>query len=150
MLNTESLTLDTASGPVNVLVSQLPGMRASKLLWKIKQIVGPAMLKALGSGEGLMDFQLSSLAEAAELLYARCNEDQFEAITRELFSACHVSGAKGTAPLMTVYDEVFKGGPGLAQLPKVFAKALEVNFGPFLQGLVGIASTFRPASLSKE
>jgi hypothetical protein len=116
---------------VNVTVTQLPAMRALKLLHRILKAVAPSAAKAMASGDA-KKLALTNLSEAAELLFDRLSEEDLAAVTKQLLSTAFVTAGDEQRPAVSgdILHGAFDGHIGL--LMKVLAFALEVNYGDFL------------------
>ncbi len=128
-------------------VTQLPGMRAQKMLPRLGKILGPAVAKLGGMAKGLGGLDVGALGDAAEALFSTLTPEEYESLTRELLETAQVTQEGKTAPLMRQYDDVMAGR--VMTGVKLLAFALEVNFGDFLPVILASANAARvPQSAS--
>lgn len=133
-------------------VTQLPAMRALKMLSRLVRTLGPAAARlmdgaasaggALGSGlGGLAQMNVAALGQAVTVLTERLTEAELESITRELLETATVDGRL----LMPSFDLTMQGrmGPVL----QLLAFALEVNYGSFF-GVLAASATAEAARAS--
>lgn len=115
---TEERTIDG----VRVTLTQLPAMRALKLLPRLGKILAPVL--------GHLN---TDVAAALPLLFDRLTGEELEDITKELLSTALADGK----PLLQVMDLVFQGRP--ETVLKVLKFALEANYRGFFSGLAGLS-----------
>lgn len=121
-------------------VTQLPAMRATKLLARLGRLAGPALLQLVGDlrSGGLADADLSGLGETARQFFAGLTDAELESVIRELLGTVTVTTLEGkTAPVMPVFDTHFQGR--LDALFRLLWFALEANYGNFFVALAGAA-----------
>jgi hypothetical protein len=121
-------------------VAQLPGMRGAKLFFRLSSAVVPALAR-IGGGLGsvseksLLEEDVGPFLNAANTLFEKLTEAEFERLVRELLETTTVS--RSDLPeqlLMPIFDEEMAGEIGT--LLQLVAFALKVNFGNFMPGLV--------------
>ncbi len=118
-------------------VSQLPAMRALRLLNRFGRIAGPSLARMAG-GEGRDD----TFAQAVQELFDRLPDDEMEAVVRELLSAALADGKE----LLPQFDLHFQGRMGA--LVQVLRFALEANYGSFFGELAAASHALRTAPRS--
>jgi hypothetical protein len=107
-------------------VTQLPAMRALRLLNRLGRIAGPALV---GLVEGA-SAPPGALGLAAEGVFERLSDEELEALVKELLSSARVDGKE----LLPQFDLHFQGRMGT--LFRVLSFALEANYGGFFGDLV--------------
>jgi hypothetical protein len=129
-------------------VQQLPGKKATVLFHQLVAILVPVLAKAGAGAAGvktLADLDLSSVADAAEMLFHKLPEPEFMKLVERLAASATVEMDGKRFDLWPKYDDVFRGDVlGVLRFLKF---ALEVNFGPLLEGLgplLQLARAFLP------
>jgi hypothetical protein len=128
-------------------VTQLPGMKGTKLFYRLSAIVIPSLMKA-GKALEILDLNadLGELAAvgpelftAASFLFDKLPEAEFEKLIREMLENATVQPLDGSPeqPLMPIFDEELAGET--STVLQLVAFALKVNFGNFMPGLVARA-----------
>lgn len=120
-------------------VSQLPPMKALRMLNRLRRCIGPALGKALGgmSAKSLKDVDVTALADAIEAL--NLPDQELEDITKELLYAAFVTHEGVTGALLSggQFNAVMSGRVGT--ILKLIAFAVEVNYGSFFVALRALA-----------
>jgi hypothetical protein len=127
---------------VQFTVQQLPAMRSMKLMHKLAKALGPAMLKAVGSGGSLKELNLGNAGDAAQMLFEKFSADDFEALIRELLETALVTRGGSQIPLMPVFDDEMCGKPDTVL--KLLRFALSVNYQSFWKGLSASVAALVP------
>lgn len=155
---TKSKTIDG----LTFTVTQLPGMRGALLSWRLGEVLGPALLRALSGVKDLDSLKpdklmetdvkdlgklLESTSAGVEQLMAKFRPADLEALIRELCDDATVTENGQEMPLMRVFDLVMAGRP--ATVFKLIQFALEVNFQDFFGGVLARVMAMRKASPSK-
>lgn len=116
-------------GEFSYEVTMLGAKLSDRVLLKIARSVAPMFLLAASSGS-LKSLDMSSAADAIRDL----KEEEFEWVRDQLAASTDVVMADGKKPsLKNIYDLHFAGRVG--ERLEWFEFAIEVNFGPFFQGL---------------
>src|SRR6185295_19587028 len=123
---------------VTFRVQQLPVKRAIKLMHKLARAGVPALLKAVGGSDlkklSLSDLDLSSLGDAATMLFDRFSEQDLDQVMQELLEGATLEFEGKELPALKSLDVALRGKP--LTLMKGLGFALEVNFGDFLPALL--------------
>jgi hypothetical protein len=138
MQATQTKTIDG----IKFEVTQLPAMRALKVLHRLGKVVSPALSKAitgLGGGAGAQELDLSQLGPALESFFASCEVSDMEYFVHELL---HPASADGV-PLERTLDVKLQGK--VWTLLKALVFAVEVNFGNFSEALPGAVAKLQAA-----
>jgi hypothetical protein len=141
-------------------VSQLPAMKAVKVLHRIGKALGPALARAFAAlggknaGANLLEIDLSGIdagefAEAIAGLFRDLPEAELEKLIRDLLETCTVTDEEGkTGLLMKTFDVSMQGR--MQDLFALLAFAFEVNFGNFSAALAAFVPKRRAAPASPE
>lgn len=126
-LKTQSKYIDD----LEITITQLPPIRAFKLLPKLGRVIGPAISEAMKNGKS--GDSLLTLGPALALV----SESELEPLMKELFSTAR---AKVPNPDRLValnsdeaINEVFAGN--LLMMVKALIFSVEVNYGSFFGGV---------------
>lgn len=128
MLKTETRTIDG----LEVTTTQLPSMRALRLMTRIGRLIMPSLAKLDGLSVGaLLRAEMSSIGPAVSELFDRLTDSQAEELVREILvaTAVDVDGKRVELINGAAIDKVYSGN-----LPALFSTirfALEVNYGGF-------------------
>lgn len=128
-------TKEKIIGEATYRVSQLPAMRAFKLLTRLGKVAGPA----LAAMKGGLD---ADLGEAAKALFDRLSEDEVEQLLRQILETVQVTEEGKTRQMLTGFDIIY-AGDRMVEVFEVVKFALEVQYGPIFAALGAVAS--RPA-----
>jgi hypothetical protein len=107
-------------------VTQLPAMRALRLLNRLGRVAGPALATLVDGGAAAP----GALGLAAEGLFERLPDEELEAIVKELLASARADGKE----LLPQFDLHFQGC--MSTLFRVLSFALEANYGGFFADLV--------------
>jgi hypothetical protein len=153
MKATQELVLPDGEGRDRTYaVTQLPARRALKMLHKIGRVLVPTIAQALGSAS-ITDFssmkkmaglELGDLGKAAETLFDRMPEADFDALVTELVQGVTLEGK----PLAPVFDLHFQGR--ILDVMKLLRFALKVNFADFFPDLAAQVAAVQTAASSSE
>lgn len=129
MVHTGSITL----GERVYTVTQLPAMRAAKLIPRLGKMLGPTFARMLtmpgASGlAGLLKMDVGALAPAVETLFDRLTETELESLIKLMLESATVDGR----PLLVRFDTEMQGR--ILDLFKLLKFAFEVNYTNFSQG----------------
>lgn len=131
-----------------VIITELPAMKAGRLAVRISRILGPALgravqgldLEGASSLDALLEsVNFKSVGEGLELLFDKLTEDEFEGITRALLQPALYGGK----PLMPMFDVVFKGK--FITMLKVIGFAFEAQYGDFSGAAGDVVERFKAA-----
>ena len=111
-------------------VSQLPAMRAQRLLPRLLKAVGPAVAALLASGASLkdvmaMDLSKVDLGAVVKGLAENLTPDEYESLLRELLSTATLGGKD----LMPQFDIAMQGRVG--EVFQLLKFAFQVNYRNF-------------------
>jgi hypothetical protein len=111
-------------------VTQLPSMRAVKLLARLGRVAGPG-LALLASGDA------SRLGDAVRMLFAELSEAEVEHLIAELlFEGARVEVGGQMVPVKVAFASEFAGE--MLAIVEALKVALEANYGSFFGGLAGL------------
>jgi hypothetical protein len=133
-------------------VTQLPARRALKMLHKIGRVLVPTLAQALGSTsisqlsslKKVAELDLGNLGKAAETLFDRLPEAEFDALVTELMQGVVVDGK----PLAPLFDTHFQGR--ILEVLELLRFALKVNFADFFPDLAAQVAAVQTAASSSE
>lgn len=113
-------------------VRPLPTGRGLALAWRLARMLGPAFSALLGAADAGAE---GALGKALDALVERVTPDELVEIARELAGTADIVQPGGAKPasLGEVFDVHFAGD--YLALMDFLRFALEVNFGPFVEGL---------------
>lgn len=143
-------TLEKEIDGVVYKATQLPAMRAVKLLNRLGRVLGPSLAKlggAIPSGGKLADVDVSALdfaaiGDAVATLFGSLDDATLEALLRDLLSGVSFE-ADGKAGVLfpdsrtAAFDAHFTGRVG--SIPRVALFAFEASFGGFSDALAAVA-----------
>lgn len=139
------ITKETSIDGMTVTVTQLPAMKALRLMGRLGKTLGPALAKAAGAMQnGGLESNVAVLGDAVHVLFDRLSPDEMEQLTRELLETATVTctvpatGQPYNGPMMPVFNTVFQGR--MPSLLKTLKFAFEVNYGNFFDGLRDLAA----------
>jgi hypothetical protein len=146
--STHQLELEISGKLLKFTVSQLPAMRAFKLLDRILRAFGPsigsiagASSGALAGGVSLAKLNVAALGEGIAVLFERLTEDELESVTRGLLAGAMVvierGGKRSNVEVLEVFDELFAGH--IFSVLKLLRFAFEANYGDFFDAVRGFA-----------
>ena len=120
------------AGTLQVKTTQLPALRAFRLLSRLGKLLGPSLGKLRGVG---LKSDASALTPAIAALADSLDPDQIEALAVQILEGTLVVDGKQARTLNTAaaIDDVFGGR--LMTMFKVMAFAIEVNFRDFFRAL---------------
>jgi len=151
MIASKTKTFNTAHGPAQFTVSQLPAMRAGKLLMRLGKTIGPAiasLASAMDVREGKdLDVSLDAMPASVAALFANLDGNELEYLTHELLDGATVTVNGQTVPVLQGFDLLMQG-----QIPAWFQLlwfALTVNYGNFFDALGGLGPGSTMAKAAK-
>ena len=134
-------TLSLGGQERKITITQLPALRAVKLLTRLGRVAGPG-LAMLASGDS------GKLSEALQTIFGALSDAEVEHLIAELlFEGARIEVAGQMVPVKTAFATEFAGE--MLAIVEAVKLALEVNYGSFFAGLAGlIPASLRPAGLS--
>lgn len=143
MQKTEQRDFTDDEGLIQAHSTQLPALRAFKLMTRLGKLLGPAM----GQLKGVkLKAKADALLPVLTALFESLEPDEADGLAQQILEGTHVvAGGKAvTLNSAPAIDAVF-GGRLLLML-RVMAFAVEVNYRDFFRGLAPSAGGAKPAS----
>ena len=133
-------TFTDDDGTIRVFCTQHAAMPGFKLMQRLGKALGPAM----GQLKGLaLKDDASAAAPALGALFGALNEDEFEALARDLLSGCMVTGVGPKVVNLNNLENInLVFGGRLLTMLKVMVFAAKTNFADFFKAL---GTTAKPA-----
>ena len=116
-------------------VTQLPAMRALRLLARLGKVVGPALASGMEA----------NVSAAAGLLFERLDEAEMEYLVKQLLQGVVVAEDGKQRDMLVGFDVAY-GGAMLVEVFEVLRFALEVQFGPTFAVLLAKLGAQAPAA----
>lgn len=144
MQRTEDRTFTDEQGTLDVKTTQLPAMRAFRLLNRLAKLVGGSLGALRGVG---FKADVKHLAPILAELFDRLDPEETDALALQILGGTLVV-ANGKAVSLhnaDAIDGVFGGR--LMTMLKVLAFALEVNYKDFFHELLKVAGDAKPPAI---
>lgn len=143
MLEPRSKTIDDLS----FTLSPMPARRGLKMFTRLARVLGPA-LGQLGegfkTGGSLAAMDIAPLGAALGTAFGALDDTETDAIVNGLLDTCRVEVEGKSIRFLDVMDALIAGRTEV--LFKLLAWAVEVNYGGFFKGLLGLGAKPAPSS----
>lgn len=135
-------------------ITMLPTKRGHRLFAKLCRLLAPALAKTAGGLDGvstladILRLGVGSFADGLGVLFDRMNEDEQQAVLKELFSDAMVVVNDKLVSLDSVYDDIFAGR--ISDLYVLAGHALQLNYPDFRQLLMAAFSRLKKNAVGPE